>query len=127
MVIGRVYHHVVRLLFGLPVRDTDCDFRLIRRALLDQVELPSTQGVICVEMMRKFHGAGARFVEVGVSHHARPHGRSQFFRLPAIARSARSSWCSGGGCFCEPPRGRASATSTCPRRDVTVSRLNQAE
>ena len=88
-VIGRAYHHAVRLLFGLRVRDTDCDFRLIRRRLLDAVELSSTSGVICVEMMRKFQVAGARFAEVGVSHYARPHGRSQFFRIPAIARSAR--------------------------------------
>ncbi len=49
----------------------------------------STSGVICVEMMRKFEDAGAHFDEVGVSHFPRPHGRSQFFRLPAIARSAR--------------------------------------
>ena len=68
--IGRTYHHVVKLLFHLHVRDTDCDFRLIRRSLLDRVELTSTSGVICVEMMRKFEQAGARFVEVGVSHHA---------------------------------------------------------
>ena len=88
-VIGRFYHHVVRILFGLKVRDTDCDFRLIRRTLLDRIELTSTSGVICVEMMRKFDQAGATFVEVGVSHHTRPHGRSQFFRLPAIVRSAR--------------------------------------
>ncbi len=88
-VIGRTYHHAVRLLFGLRVRDTDCDFRLIRRSLVESVELTSTSGVICVEMMRKFEQVGARFVEVGVSHHTRPHGRSQFFRLPAIARSAR--------------------------------------
>jgi glycosyltransferase involved in cell wall biosynthesis len=88
-VIGRAYHHVVRLLFGLRVRDTDCDFRLIRRRLLDAVELSSTSGVICVEMMRKFQVAGARFAEVGVSHYPRPHGRSQFFRIPAVARSAR--------------------------------------
>jgi glycosyltransferase involved in cell wall biosynthesis len=88
-VIGRGYHHTVRLLFRLGVRDTDCDFRLIRRALLDRVELTSTSGVICVEMMRRFQVAGAHFDEVGVSHYARPHGRSQFFRLPAIARSAR--------------------------------------
>jgi glycosyltransferase involved in cell wall biosynthesis len=87
--IGRAYHHTVRLLFRLRVRDTDCDFRLIRRSLLEHVELTSTSGVICVEMMRKFQDAGARFAEVGVSHHFRPHGRSQFFRLPAIARSAR--------------------------------------
>jgi len=86
-VIGRLYHHVVRIMFRLPVRDTDCDFRLIRRTLLDRVELTSTTGTICVEMMRKFTQAGAQFVEVGVSHRARPFGRSQFFRIPAIARS----------------------------------------
>ncbi len=86
--IGRAYHHTVRLLFRLRVSDTDCDFRLIRRSLLDRVELTSTSGVICVEMMRRFQDAGARFAEVGVSHHFRPHGRSQFFRLPAISRSA---------------------------------------
>jgi glycosyltransferase involved in cell wall biosynthesis len=89
IVIGRAYHHAVRLLFRLRVRDTDCDFRLIRRDLLDRVQLRSTSGVICVEMMRRFQDAGATFAEVGVSHHERPHGRSQFFRLPAIARSAR--------------------------------------
>ena len=74
-------------MFRLPIRDTDCDFRLIRRTLLDRVELTSTTGVICVEMMRKFTQADARFVEVGVSHHDRPFGRSQFFRIPAVARS----------------------------------------
>lgn len=87
-VIGRVYHHVVKVLFRLPVRDTDCDFRLFRRRLLDEHPLRSTSGVICVEMMRSFHVAGARFVEVPVHHYTRPSGRSQFFRIPAISRSA---------------------------------------
>lgn len=86
-VIGRAYHHVVKLLFRLRVRDTDCDFRLIRQTMLDKVTLRSTTGVICVEMMCSFQRVGARFVQVGVSHYARPHGKSQFFRLPAIARS----------------------------------------
>ena len=31
IVIGRIYHHIVKLLFGLTVRDVDCDFRLMRR------------------------------------------------------------------------------------------------
>lgn len=86
-IIGRTYHHVVRLMFRLPVRDTDCDFRLIRRDLVERVELTSTSGVICVEMMRRFTEQRARFVEVGVSHHARPFGRSQFFRFRAVGRS----------------------------------------
>lgn len=89
VVIGRCYHHTVKFLFRLPVRDTDCDFRLFRRSLLTQRPLTSTSGVICVEMMRSFHEQGARFVETGVHHYHRPEGRSQFFRIPAIARSGR--------------------------------------
>ncbi|MGZ4672101.1 MAG: glycosyltransferase family 2 protein [Ilumatobacteraceae bacterium] len=87
-VIGRVYHHVVKRLFSLKVRDTDCDFRLFRRKLIIDRPLTSTSGVICVEMMRSWDRAGARFVETPVHHYFRPHGKSQFFRLPAIARSA---------------------------------------
>jgi glycosyltransferase involved in cell wall biosynthesis len=89
VVIGRVYHYAVKVLFNLHVHDTDCDFRLFRRSLLDGGPLASTSGVICVEMMRRFERAGAAFVEVPVHHYSRPAGRSQFFRLPAIARSAR--------------------------------------
>lgn len=85
--VGRAYHHVVRLLFRLPVRDTDCDFRLIRRAALERVTLRHSSGVICVEMLRKLDRAGARFTEVGVHHYARPFGRSQFFRFGRVARS----------------------------------------
>jgi glycosyltransferase involved in cell wall biosynthesis len=87
-VIGRVYHHIVKLAFGLHVRDTDCDFRLFRRSLFERMPLQSESGVICVEMMRRFERSGARFVEVPVHHFARPHGRSQFFRLPHIAKMA---------------------------------------
>jgi len=87
-IIGRAYHHGVRFLFRLPVRDTDCDFRLIRNALLGKVRLQSTTGVICVEMMHALNRVQANFVEVGVSHYHRPHGKSQFFRIPAISRSA---------------------------------------
>lgn len=87
-VIGRVYHHVVKLMFHLEVRDTDCDFRMFRRKLIIDRPLTSTSGVICVEMMRSFGRAGARFVETPVHHYFRPSGRSQFFRLPHITRSA---------------------------------------
>jgi glycosyltransferase involved in cell wall biosynthesis len=88
-VIGRIYHHVVKLAFRLHERDTDCDFRLFRRSLIVATPLRSQTGVICVELVRRFEVAGAQFVEVPVHHYFRPHGRSQFFRLPHIARAAR--------------------------------------
>ena len=86
-VIGRAYHVVVSFFFGLRIRDTDCDFRLIRRTTLDEVELVHTTGVICVEMVRKLQDVGARFTEVGVHHYPRVHGKSEFFRLTAVVRT----------------------------------------
>jgi hypothetical protein len=60
---------------------------MFRRQLIIDRPLMSTTGVICVEMMRSFDRAGARFVEIPVHHYFRPYGKSEFFRLPAIARS----------------------------------------
>ncbi|MDA1307597.1 MAG: glycosyltransferase family 2 protein, partial [Acidobacteria bacterium] len=45
ILIGRVYHHTVKLLFGLKVRDVDCDFRLIRRSVFDRITLEKNSGV----------------------------------------------------------------------------------
>jgi glycosyltransferase involved in cell wall biosynthesis len=84
IVIGRVYHHTVKLLFRLQVRDVDCDFRLMRREVFDRVRLERDTGVICLEMMRKIQDAGFRIVEVPVHHYHRTHGRSQFFNVRRV-------------------------------------------
>jgi len=88
IVIGRVYHHTVKLLFGLKVRDVDCDFRLMRRAIFDRVRLEHNSGVICLEMMKKIQDAGFRIAEVPVHHYHRAFGRSQFFNFRRLARTA---------------------------------------
>src|SRR5437763_10891308 len=87
IVIGRVYHHIVSLMFGLSVRDVDCDFRLMRRAIFEKIDLEKTSGVICLEMMKKIEDAGFRIVEVPVHHYHRAFGKSQFFNFPRIART----------------------------------------
>jgi len=88
IVIGRIYHHTVKLLFGLKVRDVDCDFRLMRRAIFDRVRLEHNSGVICLEMMKKIQDAGFRIAEVPVHHYHRAFGRSQFFNFRRLARTA---------------------------------------
>jgi glycosyltransferase involved in cell wall biosynthesis len=88
IVIGRIYHHTVKLLFGLRVRDVDCDFRLMRRAIFDRVSLEKNSGVICLEMMKKIQDAGFRIAEVPVHHYHRVHGRSQFFNFRRLAKTA---------------------------------------
>lgn len=87
IVIGRIYHHTVKFLFGLHVRDVDCDFRLMRRRIFDVVQLEKSSGVICLEMMKKFKDAGFRVAEVPVHHYHRMHGQSQFFNMPRVART----------------------------------------
>jgi glycosyltransferase involved in cell wall biosynthesis len=87
IVIGRLYHHIVSLLFGLKVRDVDCDFRLLRRSIFERVELEKTSGVICLEMMKKIQDAGFRIVEVPVHHYHRAFGTSQFFNFRRIAKT----------------------------------------
>lgn len=87
-VIGRVYHHIVKLAFGITLRDVDCDFRLIRRSVFNTVKLESNSGVICAEMMVKIQRGGFNIVEVPVHHYQRAHGKSQFFNYVRIARVA---------------------------------------
>src|SRR5689334_20061382 len=88
IIIGRIYHHTVKLLFGLKVRDVDCDFRLMRRRIFDVVHLEKDSGVICLEMMKKFQDAGFRVAEMPVHHYHRAHGKSQFFNFRRIFRTA---------------------------------------
>jgi len=85
--IGRLYHHTVKTLFGLEVRDVDCDFRLMRRSIFDKVHLTRNSGVICLEMMKKIHDAGFRIAEVPVHHFHRAYGKSQFFNFRRIFRT----------------------------------------
>ena len=87
IIIGRVYHHIVSMMFGLTVRDVDCDFRLMRRSIFEKINLEKTSGVICLEMMKKIQDAGFRIVEVPVHHYHRAFGKSQFFNFRRIAKT----------------------------------------
>jgi glycosyltransferase involved in cell wall biosynthesis len=78
-VLGRMYGNIVRLLFGIAIRDVDCDFRLIRRSALEGLVLEADSGAICMEMVKKMQDRGVTFTEVPVSHFPRRSGRSQFF------------------------------------------------
>lgn len=86
-IIGRIYHHTVKLMFGFKLRDVDCDFRLIRRNVFDVIQLESDSGTICLELVKKLQDAGYRFAEVPVHHYHRTYGKSQFFNFPRLWRT----------------------------------------
>jgi len=96
VVIGRLYHHIVRLLFGFRLRDVDCDFRLMRRAVFDKITLTSTSGTICLEMVKKlqikdFTSRRSRST-ITIAPTASPS--SSIFR--ASLKQPNSSWDCGG-------------------------------
>jgi len=84
LIIGKVYHWGVKFAFGLRLRDTDCDFRLIRKSALDAIELTADTGTITVELQKKLQDAGYKFAEVPVHHYHRAYGQSQFFNFKRI-------------------------------------------
>jgi glycosyltransferase involved in cell wall biosynthesis len=85
--IGSTYNFCARLLFGIRIRDIDCDYRLIRRDLLERIHLTSTSGTICVELVRKIELTGCGVVQTGVHHYPRLHGKSQFFRVRSLLKT----------------------------------------
>jgi glycosyltransferase involved in cell wall biosynthesis len=87
--IGWLYNRFARTLFHIRLRDIDCDFRLIRRDVLQALNLRSDTGSICVELVRGIELSGCGIVEVGVHHYPRTYGRSQFFRVRSLFTTFR--------------------------------------
>jgi glycosyltransferase involved in cell wall biosynthesis len=87
IVVGHLYRFGVKRLFGLKLRDVDCDFRLMRRRIFDTVQLQANTGVICVELMCKVQYAGFGLAEVPVHHFHRAYGKSQFFNWRRVLRT----------------------------------------
>jgi len=77
--VGNLHRFATRWAFWLPITDVDCDFRLIRRTILQRLVLKSSSGSICVELVKQAQRAGAQFREVSVHHYARRSGGSEFF------------------------------------------------
>jgi glycosyltransferase involved in cell wall biosynthesis len=88
-IAGGVYNRLARLLFRLPIRDIDCDFRLIKRTAIRSIDLTCSGGAICVELIYKLRRSGCRFAETPVHHYPRAHGRSQFFTPRRVASTTR--------------------------------------
>lgn len=85
IVLGNFYSFIARWLFWLPIYDVDCDFRLIRRELIRKIDLSSSSGSICIELVKKSQRNGAKFRQVSIHHYPRKWGSSQFFQFNRLA------------------------------------------
>jgi dolichol-phosphate mannosyltransferase len=70
------YNRLVRLLFRVRVRDIDCSFKLMRREVLDSINLETNNFFIDTELVARARRWNFRIMEKGVKHYPRRAGES---------------------------------------------------
>jgi glycosyltransferase involved in cell wall biosynthesis len=89
IVAAAVWNRLVHAAFGIPVRDVDCAFKLIRRGFLYDLELESEGATISAELLVGLLRRDARLTEVGVVHQPRTAGRQSGTSPRVVARALR--------------------------------------
>ena len=117
LVYSFVYNHLIQTMFGLRLRDMNFAFKLMRRTLLDNVELQSEGSFIDVELLARAQKLGFSIVQFGVDYFPRTRGistlssnsvifkilremyelRSELQSLEPLPIEVRQPWNSGGG------------------------------
>ncbi|HMJ35882.1 MAG TPA: glycosyltransferase family 2 protein [Baekduia sp.] len=83
------WNALVRRSFDLPVRDVDCAFKLIRRDLLQGLDLTADGAMVSTELLVRARAAGAEIAELGVTHRPRVAGRSSGANPAVVLRAFR--------------------------------------
>lgn len=86
---GATWNVLVRRLFGLPVRDVDCAFKLMRASLVQRLELTADGAMVSAELLGRAVAAGATVQELDVTHRPRAAGEQSGASPRVVARALR--------------------------------------
>ena len=75
-IMSWVYNRLIRVLFGLNVRDVNFAFKLFRRSVLERISLQSEGSFIDAELLIETHKAGFRIAELPLRYFERTAGVS---------------------------------------------------
>jgi chitin disaccharide deacetylase len=75
-IMSWVYNRLIRTIFGLRVKDVNFAFKILRRDLLELLDLNSEGSFIDAEILLEAHRVGCHTVEVGLEYHTRQAGVS---------------------------------------------------
>jgi glycosyltransferase involved in cell wall biosynthesis len=89
LVNARLYNIIIRIVFGLTVKDIDCAFKLFRREILENVTLTSEGAFINAEFLILAMRDGWRVGQVGVDHLPRQRGTQTGNNPMVVAKAFR--------------------------------------
>src|SRR5260370_30681714 len=83
------YNRLIRVLFGLKVRDVNFAFKLFRREVLRQVRLESEGSFVDAELLLEARRAGFRVAGIGLNYCPRGAGTPTLARTSAVLELCR--------------------------------------
>ncbi|MCL5958423.1 MAG: glycosyltransferase family 2 protein [Chloroflexi bacterium] len=86
-IIGSTFNRVVRILFGIKVKDIDCGFKIFRADVLRNMDLKSPGALINTEIHAKAISQRRSLFEVGVNHYPRLEGEQSGASLKVVSRA----------------------------------------
>lgn len=75
-ITSKVFNNLTRFLLPIKVKDIDCGSKMVRKEILEDIEL-NTQRTVDAELLAKSSSEGNTIVEVPVNHFKRDKGESE--------------------------------------------------
>jgi glycosyltransferase involved in cell wall biosynthesis len=88
-VMSWCYNRLIRVLFGLKVRDVNFAFKLMRQEVLRQVHLASEGSFIDAELLLEARRAGFKIAEIGLNYYPRTAGTSTLASAAVVRKLER--------------------------------------
>lgn len=88
-VMSWCYNRLIRVAFGLRVRDVNFAFKLFRRELMRQIHLESEGSFIDAELLLEARRSGYRMAEIGMNYYPRVAGVSTLASSSVVLKLLR--------------------------------------
>jgi len=86
---ARCWHILIRILFGLKIKDIDCAFKLFRSSIFQRIKLSSNGAMISTELLTQAKEFGFKIKELPVSHYPRLEGKQSGANIKVVLRAFR--------------------------------------
>jgi len=81
------WHILIRLLFGLNIRDVNCAFKLFRRGVMKKINIESEGAMINAEILAHAKMYGFSIKQIGVCHYPRQWGKQSGANFKVLVKA----------------------------------------